>query len=113
MTGLSTSATSVNICVTMLGTAACVSAGALDEVVFAALVPVSSCDPELGDSRPSCSRIPLPLATSSNPGGGSKSILELDAANAMASAPYGLPNRAKLSRLDMSRTWSGVGPFFG
>ncbi len=52
-------------------------------------------------------------AISSNPGGGSKSILELDAAYAMASAPYGLPNRAKLSRLEMNRTWSAVGPFFG
>ena len=40
-------------------------------------------------------------------------ILELDAANAIASAPYGRPNRAKLSRLEISRTWSGVGPFFG
>ena len=66
-------------------------------------------------SRPGCDEDdgPAPLVTSSNPGGGSSSALDADAANAIASAPYGFPNRAKLSLLEMSFSWSGVGPPFG
>ncbi len=72
-------------------------------------------DPELGVSTLGCGEdvVPAPLATSSNPGGGSNSALDADAAYAIASAPYGRPKRAKLSRLEISLSWSGVGPPFG
>ena len=56
---------------------------------------------------------PLGPATSSKPGGGSKSILDDDAAYAIASGPYGIPKRTMFSRLAMSRSCSGVGPPLG
>lgn len=53
-----------------------------------------------------------PVASNSG-GGGSKSCRDADAANAMASAPYGFPNRANVSLDEMSLSWSGVGPALG
>lgn len=54
-------------------------------------------------------------ATSSNSGGGceGRSIRDVLAANAIASWPYGRPNRAKDSREAMSLICSGVGPDLG
>ncbi|EIN14484.1 hypothetical protein PUNSTDRAFT_41683 [Punctularia strigosozonata HHB-11173 SS5] len=53
------------------------------------------------------------LVTLSKSGGGTRSALDVDAANAMASAPYGTPNRPSDSLLEMSLIWSGVGPDLG
>jgi len=46
-------------------------------------------------------------------GGGSKSCRDVDAAYAIASAPYGIPKRANASREEISLSCSGVGPAFG
>jgi hypothetical protein len=54
-----------------------------------------------------------PNCTASKSGGGLRSCLELEAANAIASGPYGTPNLAMESRLEMSFSCSGVGPAFG
>jgi hypothetical protein len=55
---------------------------------------------------------PLP-ASDSKSGGGSNSCLDVDAAYAIASAPYGIPNLAKFSLDEISFSCSGVGPAFG
>lgn len=64
--------------------------------------------------RPAVSgRFGVDAAASKSGGGGPKSCLEVDAANAMASAPYGMPNLANASLDDISFNCSGVGPDLG
>jgi hypothetical protein len=61
----------------------------------------------------SCDSEDPDLGTSSKSGGGSRSALDVLAANAIASAPYGNPNRAMDSREEINFTCSGVGPDCG
>jgi hypothetical protein len=76
----------------------------LDDDADASL-PVRACcaaaGPPSGDAR---------ITLSKSGGGTLRSARDVDAANAIACAPYGTPNRPRLSRLEMSRICSGVGP---
>ena len=90
-------------------------------------LPSSALSPEAGDGSaeldPSASPVgddpegPAddddPPVTSSKPGGGARSTFDCDAAYAIASAPYGTPNLAKVSLDEINLSCSGVGPDFG
>jgi hypothetical protein len=56
-------------------------------------------------------RFGVELAASKS--GGGSSCRDVEAANAIASAPYGMPKRANDSRDEMIASCSGVGPDFG
>jgi len=51
--------------------------------------------------------------TESKSGGGSRSWRDDEAANAIASGPYGTPNRANDSRDEITLSCSAVGPVLG
>jgi hypothetical protein len=58
-------------------------------------------------------RLVIEDAASKSGGGGSRSCREAEAANAMASAPYGTPKRTSASGDDINLNCSGVGPVLG
>lgn len=62
--------------------------------------------------EPSGERSPM-LCRSMESKSGGRSILDDEAANAMASGPYGTPNLPNVSFEDRNLTWSDVGPVRG
>ena len=58
-------------------------------------------------------RLEVEASASKSGGGGWRSCREVEAANAMASAPYGTPKRARASGDEINLNCSGVGPVLG